>query len=71
VLTNDYLASLIRARDARYFLLGSGGGFGPVGQINAAASTIETNCTAVSSASVSSGTLYDCAGKSDAIADAG
>jgi 4-amino-4-deoxy-L-arabinose transferase-like glycosyltransferase len=77
VLTSSYLSSLVRSGQARYFLLGGGGGFGPGGQSNAATSLIESACTAVSSSAWSSGstssgsTLYDCAGKADAIARAG
>ena len=73
VLTNAYLSSLVRSGEARYFLLGGSSGFGPGGSSNAAASTIESICTAVPSStwSGSSGaTLYDCAGKADAIASA-
>jgi 4-amino-4-deoxy-L-arabinose transferase-like glycosyltransferase len=77
VLTSSYLSSLVRSGQARYFLLGGSGGFGPDGQSNAATSLIESTCTAVSSSAWSSGssssgsTLYDCAGKADAIASAG
>jgi len=67
VLTNTYLSSLVRAGDARYFLLGGGGGGGRGGANNAAATTIESTCTSVSAVSG----LYDCAGKADAIASAG
>jgi 4-amino-4-deoxy-L-arabinose transferase-like glycosyltransferase len=67
VLTPAYLSSLIRSGEARYFLLGSGGGPGG-GSNNAAVSTITSTCTAVTSFS---GSLYDCAGKADAIANAG
>jgi 4-amino-4-deoxy-L-arabinose transferase-like glycosyltransferase len=72
VLTNAYLASLIRNGEARYFLLSSGGGFGGGGGFgrggnNAAVSTVESQCTAVSAVSG----LYDCAGKADAIESAG
>jgi hypothetical protein len=74
VLTNSYLARLVRNGEARYFLLGGGGGFaGPGGSNNAAASTISSTCTAVSgwSSTSAQSTLYDCAGKADAIAAAG
>jgi 4-amino-4-deoxy-L-arabinose transferase-like glycosyltransferase len=77
VLTSSYLSSLVRSGQARYFLLGGSGGFGPGGQSNAATSLIESTCTAVPSSAWSSGssssgsTLYDCAGKADAIAKAG
>jgi 4-amino-4-deoxy-L-arabinose transferase-like glycosyltransferase len=72
VLTNAFLASLLRNGEARYFLLGGSGGFGPGGSSNAAASTIESTCTAVTSVSSTNGaTLYDCAGQADAIANAG
>ncbi len=70
VLTSSFLSSLLRKGEARYFLLGGQGGFGPGGSSNAAASTIESICTSVSSGSAG-GTLYDCAGKADAIAAAG
>jgi hypothetical protein len=68
VLTHAFLAKLIRSGEARYFLLGSGGGFGgggfgPGGGNNAAIQTIESTCTSVSAVSG----LYDCAGKADAI----
>jgi 4-amino-4-deoxy-L-arabinose transferase-like glycosyltransferase len=75
VLTPTYLARLVRDGDARYFLLGGGRGFGPGGGNNTAATTIESTCTPVPSSSWSSGsssaTLYDCAGKADAIAASG
>jgi 4-amino-4-deoxy-L-arabinose transferase-like glycosyltransferase len=74
VLTNSYLARLISRHEARYFLLGGQTGVGgPGGTSNAAVSTITSICKAVSttSASTSSGTLYDCAGKAAAIANAG
>jgi 4-amino-4-deoxy-L-arabinose transferase-like glycosyltransferase len=74
VLTHSYLSSLIRKGEARYFLLGGQSGFGPGGQSNAAASTIESICTKVSAATWggtgSGATLYDCAGKAEAIATA-
>ena len=76
VLTNAYLSSLVRSGEARYFLLGGSGGFGQ-GSNNAAVSTITSTCRAVSSSAwagasaTSSSTLYDCAGKARAIADAG
>jgi len=66
VLTPAYLSSLVRSGEARYFLLGGGGGPGG-GSNNAAVSTITSTCTAVTSFS---GSLYDCAGKAAAIADA-
>jgi 4-amino-4-deoxy-L-arabinose transferase-like glycosyltransferase len=74
VLTNDYLARLIRTGEARYFLLGGGGGFaGPGGSSNAAVSTITSTCTAVSgwSSTTTQSTLYDCADRADAIEAAG
>jgi hypothetical protein len=74
VLTNSYLARLISRHEARYFLLGGQTGMGgPGGTSNAAVSTITSICQAVSTTSVStsSGTLYDCAGKAAAIANAG
>ncbi|MFN8222250.1 MAG: glycosyltransferase family 39 protein [Gaiellales bacterium] len=75
VLTGDYLARLVRTGEARYFLLGSNGGFGLRASRNAAVSTIESVCTPVASSAWSSGstssTLYDCAGKADAIAKIG
>jgi 4-amino-4-deoxy-L-arabinose transferase-like glycosyltransferase len=73
VLTHPFLAKLIRSGEARYFLLGGGGGFGPRGGLgpgggsNAAIQTIESTCTQVSAVSG----LYDCAGKADAILAAG
>ena len=72
VLTHAFLAKLIRSGEARYFLLGSGGGFGgggfgPGGGNNAAIQTIESTCRSVSAVSG----LYDCAGKADAILAAG
>lgn len=77
VLTNAYLARLVRNGEARYFLLG-GTGFrgGPGGTSNAAVDTISSTCTVVSAtawagSTSAGGTLYDCAGKADAIADAG
>jgi len=76
VLTTSYLARLVRSGEARYFLLGGNGGFGPGGSSNAAASTIESACLQVSSSAwssstSSSATLYDCSGGADAIASAG
>jgi 4-amino-4-deoxy-L-arabinose transferase-like glycosyltransferase len=75
VLTNPFLASLLRKGEARFFLLGGQGGIGPGGGANAAASTIASTCTAVPGASWgargSAATLYDCAGKGDAIAALG
>jgi 4-amino-4-deoxy-L-arabinose transferase-like glycosyltransferase len=77
VLTSSYLASLLRSGDARYFLLGSGGfRAGPGGTANAAADLIASACTPVSSSawagsSSSGNTLYDCAGKAEAVARAG
>ena len=82
VLTSAYLARLISRHEARYFLLGgqSGAG-GPGGTANAAVSTITSICKAVSYSAVShastsassgaSATLYDCAGKAEAIASSG
>jgi 4-amino-4-deoxy-L-arabinose transferase-like glycosyltransferase len=73
VLTNSYLARLISRHEARYFLLGGQTGMGgPGGTSNAAVSTITSICKAVSTTtlSTSSGTLYDCAGKAAAIANA-
>jgi 4-amino-4-deoxy-L-arabinose transferase-like glycosyltransferase len=68
VLTNAYLAKLVRSGEARYFLLGGTGfGGGRGGGSNAAIQTIESTCTQVSSVSG----LYDCAGRADAIAAAG
>ena len=55
VLTSSYLSRLVRSGQARYFLLGGSGGFGPGGQSNAATSLIESTCTAVSSSAWSSG----------------
>ena len=76
VLTHAFLSSLIRSGEARYFLLGGSSGVGPGGSSNAAASTIESICKAVPSSAwagttgSSGATLYDCAGKADAIASA-
>ena len=70
VLTNAYLARLVRSGEARYFLLGGQGRFGPGGGNNAATQTIMSTCKQVTTSSVSSGTLYDCAGQADAIATA-
>ena len=72
VLKNAYLSSLVRKGEARYFLLGGQGGFGPGAgaSSNAAVTTIASICTRVSAASTGA-TLYDCAGKADAIAAAG
>src|SRR5204863_7645052 len=74
VLTNDYLARLVRSGEARYFLLGGARG-GPGGTSNAAVDTISSTCTQVtalqtSTSEVGGGTLYDCRGKADAIAAA-
>jgi hypothetical protein len=75
VLTRSFLSSLVRSGQARYFLVGGSGGFGPGGSSNAASSLIESTCTAVFSmawsSSGSGGTLYDCADKADAIGNAG
>ena len=74
VLTAEYLAHLIRSGEARYFLLGSGGGFaGPGGSNNAAVSTVESACRIVPSSAWAGSTgssqssLYDCSGSADAI----
>ena len=78
VLTNSYLARLINRGEARYFLLGGQSGVGgPGGTSNAAVSTITSICKAVSIRRrqalrpARSATLYDCAGKAEAIASAG
>ena len=72
VMTSSFLASLVRSGEVRYFLLGGQSGFGPGGGANAGETTIESACTAVSSSAWGGGTtgatLYDCAGKADAIA---
>ena len=70
VLTNAFLARLVRSGEARYFLLGESGDFGGGAQQNAGIRTIESACRAVSLSGSSSGggTLYDCAGRSAAIA---
>ena len=72
VMSSSYLASLVRRGDARYFLLGGQNGFSLGGGANAGEETIESACTAVSSSAwgggTSGATLYDCAGKADAIA---
>ena len=78
VLTNSYLQRLVRSGDARYFLLGGGFGFGLFGQSNAAVSTIEASCRNVprtvwnpgSTRLLGAQSLYDCAGRADAIANA-
>jgi 4-amino-4-deoxy-L-arabinose transferase-like glycosyltransferase len=74
VLTAGYLAQLIRSGEARYFLLGSGGGFaGPGGSNNAAVSTVESACRLVPSSewagttATGQSSLYDCAGSAAAI----
>jgi 4-amino-4-deoxy-L-arabinose transferase-like glycosyltransferase len=67
VLTNAFLASLIRRGEARYFLLGGQGRTGPGGAANAAVTTISSLCTVVPDVG-SGATLYDCAGKAGAIA---
>ena len=85
VLTPSYLSKLVSSGEARYFLLGSsgfGGGFGP-GSNNAAATTVESVCTAVDtdawsstsstttgSTVASSSSLYDCSGKAAELARA-
>lgn len=69
VLTPAYLSSLVAGGEARYFLLGTGGGMGPgggLGRGNAAISTVESTCTQVAAVSG----LYDCAGKAAALASA-
>jgi 4-amino-4-deoxy-L-arabinose transferase-like glycosyltransferase len=68
VLAPAYLARLVAAGEARYFLLGGnmGGGFGGgAGTSNATVSKVESVCAAVASSAWGggSGTLYDCAGK--------
>jgi hypothetical protein len=68
VLTPSFLSSLIRSGEARYFLLGDANGFGQQAS-NAAVNTVSSICTKVSG--FTSGTLYDCAGKADAIAASG
>ena len=68
VLTDGYLARLVRRGEARYFLLGGGSGFQRFG--NAGSTTITSICKQVTSYT-GGGTLYDCAGKATAIADAG
>lgn len=68
VLTPSYLSTLVRKGEARYFLLGQSGGFGPGpgGGNNAAVQTVESACAAVPAVSG----LYDCAGRAAAIASA-
>jgi hypothetical protein len=68
VLTPSFLASLVRSGEARYFLLGDANGFGHQAS-NAAVNTVSSICTKVSG--FTSGTLYDCAGKANAIAASG
>jgi hypothetical protein len=70
VLTSAFLASLVRSGEARYFLLGGQGGIGPGGAVNAAATTISSLCAVVPGVG-SGATLYDCAGKAEAIARSG
>ena len=62
VLTPAFLSSLVRNGAARYFLLDGTSN-------NAAVGTVESACTRVSA--FTSGSLYDCAGKADAIAASG
>ena len=79
VLTSSYLARLVRSGEARYFLLGSGGGMGGgFGASNAAVQTITSTCRLVSSSawsststSTSGSSLYDCRGRAAAIAATG
>lgn len=72
VLTAAYLSELVRSGEARYFLLGGTGGFGPGGGRNVAVSTVESACRPVSPSAWTKGTtaatLYDCAGRAEAIA---
>ena len=65
VRTPAFLSSLVRNGEARYFLLGDANGFGQQAS-NAAVSTVTSICTKVTA--FTSGALYDCAGKADAIA---
>jgi 4-amino-4-deoxy-L-arabinose transferase-like glycosyltransferase len=58
VLTPSYLSSLVRNGEARYFLVDSSN--------NAAVTTVTSICKRVTG--FTSGTLYDCAGKANAIA---
>jgi 4-amino-4-deoxy-L-arabinose transferase-like glycosyltransferase len=62
VLTPSFLSSLVRGGEARYFLVDDSND-------NAAVSTVTSICTRVTG--FSSGSLYDCAGKADAIAASG
>ncbi len=74
VLTSSYLSSLVSSGQARYFLLGSGAaGFGRFGGNNEAVSTITSVCTKISygAGTISTSSLYDCAGKAAAIAAQG
>jgi 4-amino-4-deoxy-L-arabinose transferase-like glycosyltransferase len=75
VMSSSFLASLVRSGEARYFLLGGQNRFGPGGGANAGESAVESACAAVSSTLWGGGnsgsTLYDCAGRADAIAASG
>ncbi len=75
VLEPGYLASLLRSHEARYFLLGGQLRGGPGGTFNRASQTIAGYCTTVPASAwgggASGATLYDCAGKADAIAASG
>jgi 4-amino-4-deoxy-L-arabinose transferase-like glycosyltransferase len=67
VLTNSYLARLVRRGEARYFLIGGAFGLSRFG--NQGATTVESICTRVTG--FTGGSLYDCAGKAAPIARAG
>ncbi len=75
VLEPGYLASLLRSHQARYFLLGGQLRAGPGGTFNQASQTIAAYCATVPASAwgggASGATLYDCAGKADAIAASG
>ncbi len=75
VMTRSFLSALVRRGELRYFLLGGQAGFGGPGvTANAGERTIESACTEVPSTAwgggTSGSTLFDCAGKADAIAAA-
>ena len=75
VLTPDFLARAVADGTVRYVLLGGqSGGFGRFGRgANAGEQTVERSCRQVPASAWSSNgqTLYDCGGRSAAIAAAG
>lgn len=85
VLTSSYLARLVAAGQARYFLLSLGGGFGGGSASNSAIKLITTSCKKLkastwsgssakkgrsSPATGASSALYDCAGRAAEISGA-